>query len=315
MHYKTPILEQNGCVVLRDYDGPGIPEQEYRNLQFIDWKSGGDTNFAPIASATGDMGCGGFWEHGKPDKDGIWNQNAQACPSLVRYVQNIGARFGRVRVIKLWPNTDREEAYRNLHLDDNNRLNPGGEGWVVRAWLELTHCPDSYMILREAKEDAGSERRIPTIRYRQMVIDTERLWHAVSHLGPEPRYALITSLESGPELERWIRSQLPVAAPAAESDWVGLQETCAALVFPQVPSPGPAGTGARHRVGARRPSGWTPRPRRPTRPWRGRADEGRDEGVIALAAQGRPGRASGRSSARVRGRRPAHCHDAGRCRA
>lgn len=221
MHYKLPMLQEKGYIVLNDYQGPAIPEDEFLSLKFLDWKSGGDTNFAPIASAKGHMECGGFWEHGKPDKGGIWTSNQDVCPSLVRYVENIGVNFGRVRVIQLRPYANREEAYRNLHLDDNNRLNPPGEGWVVRSWLELTHCPDSYMVLRDDKDDPATEKRIPTIRYRQMVVDTERLWHVVSHLGPEPRYALITSLESGPALEGWIRSQLPAAQPAVEPDAVG----------------------------------------------------------------------------------------------
>jgi hypothetical protein len=46
-------------------------------------------------------------------------------------------------------------------------------------------------------------------RNRQLVVDSERLWHAAWHPGPEPRYALITSFESGPALERWIANQLP----------------------------------------------------------------------------------------------------------
>lgn len=214
MHKKLPILEETGYVVLKDYDGPEIPESEFRSLEFMDWKSGGDTNFAPLASALGEMECGGFWTHGKPDKDGMWTSNREVAPSLVRYVENIGARYGRVRVIQLRPYASQEEVYKQMHLDDNNRLNPDGEGWVVRAWLELTHCPDSAMILRQDKDDPATESRIPTIKGRQMVIDTERLWHVVSHLGPEPRYALITSLESSPELERWIHSQLPAAEPA-----------------------------------------------------------------------------------------------------
>jgi hypothetical protein len=77
--------------------------------------------------------------------------------------------------------------------------------------LELTDFPESYMILRKDKDDPSTEVRIPTKKNRQIVIDTEAMWHVVSHLGPEPRYALITSLESGPELERWIHSQLPAS--------------------------------------------------------------------------------------------------------
>ncbi|MDP9325621.1 MAG: hypothetical protein M3O87_03690 [Candidatus Dormibacteraeota bacterium] len=212
MHKKLPVLEEKGFVVLKDYDGPEIPESEFRSLEFIDWKSGGDTNFAPIASAFGEMECHGFWDHGKADKDGMWTKNREVCPSLVKYVENIGANFGRVRVIELKPYASREDVLRQMHLDDNNRLNPDGEGWVVRTWLELSDCPDSYMVLREDKDDPSTESRIPTIKNRQVVIDTERLWHVVSHVGSEPRYALITSLESGPELDAWIQSQLPVPA-------------------------------------------------------------------------------------------------------
>ena len=38
----------------------------------------------------------------------------------------------------------------------------------------------------------------------QVVIDTQRLYHAVWHPGPEPRYCLITSYESGPELDAYV---------------------------------------------------------------------------------------------------------------
>ena len=46
----------------------------------------------------------------------------------------------------------------------------------------------------------------------QFVVDSERLWHAVLHDAAtytEPRFALIASFESGPELGSWIGSQLP----------------------------------------------------------------------------------------------------------
>ena len=211
MHPKLDVMNDRGFVVLRDYDGPPIPEQEWMGLEYMDWKSGGDTNFAPIASALGEMECAGFWDHGKSDKDGIWTSNAGICPTLVRYVEQAGARYGRVRIIKLNP-SDEPTALRQLHLDDNNRLNPEGEGWVVRSWLELTDNPDSYMILREDKDDAATESRISLPKGRQVVIDTERLWHVVWHPGPHPRYALITSWESGPALQEWIEQRLPAAA-------------------------------------------------------------------------------------------------------
>jgi hypothetical protein len=207
-HPRLDVMQEKGFVVLRDYDGPSIPDEEFLGLEYMDWKSGGDTNFAPIASARGEMECAGFWDHGKPDKDGIWTSNAAQCPTLVDYVEQAGARYGRVRIIKLNP-SDEATALRQLHLDDNNRLNPEGEGWVVRSWLELTDNPDSYMILREDKDDPSTESRIALPKGRQVVIDTERLWHVVWHPGPHPRYALITSWESGPALQRWIEERLP----------------------------------------------------------------------------------------------------------
>jgi hypothetical protein len=208
-HVKLPMLEDKGFVVLMSY-GKTIPSEEYLTLEYVDWKSGGDTNFAPIASAFGDLECAGFWDHGKADKDGVWTENSTTCPSLVEWTEQVGARYGRVRVIKLEPNTY-EEAVQNLHPDDNNRLNPDGEGFVVRAWLQLTDNPESYMIVRERKDDPSTESRIPLPAGAQFVVDSERLQHAVWHPGPGPRYALIVSFESGEHLERWISSQLEEA--------------------------------------------------------------------------------------------------------
>ena len=207
MHQKLKILEKTGYVVLRDYAGPAVPVSEWESLQYLNWKSGGDTNFAPLASATGALDCRGFWDHGKPDKGGVWTANRDIAPALARYVENIGGNFGRVRVIKLNPSSE-QEALRHLHLDDNNRLNPDGAGWVVRSWLELANTADeTVFILREDKDDPATETRIRLHPGRQLVIDTERLWHVVWHPGPQPRYALITSWESGPVLDGWITSQ------------------------------------------------------------------------------------------------------------
>src|ERR1700726_4731997 len=125
MHRKLDILAEKGYVILRDRPGNPIAPSEWESLEYMDWKSGGDTNFAPIASAKGEMECAGFWDHGKSDKNGIWTKNAEVCPTLVEWTKNVAANYGRVRIIKLNPNTY-EEAVHNLHLDDNNRLNPDG---------------------------------------------------------------------------------------------------------------------------------------------------------------------------------------------
>ena len=133
-----------------------------------------------------------------------------------RYVDGVGANFGRVRIIKLEPQS-REDAIASIHRDDNNRFNPESEGWVVRSWLELTDFPDSYMLLMDTGPDGlpdpATEARVPLHKGARFVVDTQRLWHVVVHPGDAPRYALITSFESGPALERWVddqRAPIPV---------------------------------------------------------------------------------------------------------
>jgi hypothetical protein len=204
MYHKLDSLARDGFAVLRDYQGPAIPRVEWESLEYMDWKSGGDTNFAPLASATGEMDCRGFWDHGKADKNGLWTDNRRLAPSLARYVEEVGGNYGRVRVIKLNP-SDEATALRQLHKDDNNRLNPDGTGWVVRSWLELDDTPgETVFILREDKDDPSTETRIQLHPGMQLIIDTERLYHVVWHPGPRPRYALITSWESDTPIADWI---------------------------------------------------------------------------------------------------------------
>ena len=207
-HERLDVLAETGYVVLRDLEEP-VPEEEYLSLEYMDWKSGGDTNFAPLATADGELDCRGFWKPGdeRPDKGGRWTVNAKRCPTLVRQVEAVGADFGRVRVIKLEPQSY-EEALRSIHRDDNNRFNPEGAGWVVRSWIELTDNPDSFMILMEQGPDGlpdpSTEVRLPLQGGARFVVDTQRLWHVVCHNGDAARYALISSFESGPALGRWI---------------------------------------------------------------------------------------------------------------
>jgi hypothetical protein len=213
-HARIPALADIGFVALRDMPLE-VPAAEWESLEYLDWKSGGDTNFAPIASADGELDCRGFWDKGKTDKDAIWTSNAELAPTLRTYVEGVGANFGRVRIIKLEPQ-DRETAIRSIHRDDNNRFNPDDEGWVVRSWVELTDNPNSYMLLMDNDADGlpdpTTERRVALPSGARFVVDTQRLWHVVVHTGDEPRYALITSFESGPTLEAWIESERAAVA-------------------------------------------------------------------------------------------------------
>ncbi len=207
-------LDSDGLVELSTMP-VDVPAEEWERLEYMDWKSGGDTNFAPLASADGELDCRGFWDKGKTDKDALWTSNAEIAPTLRSYVDGVGANFGRVRVIKLEPQ-DRETAIRSIHRDDNNRFNPDGEGWVVRTWVELTDYPDSYMLLMDNDADGlpdpATERRVPLHKGSRFIVDTQRLWHVVVHPGDAPRYALITSFESSPLLEQWVESERLVSS-------------------------------------------------------------------------------------------------------
>jgi hypothetical protein len=228
MPYITlPVFDESGYVVVDSYD-QGADPREWENLIYVDWKSSGDTRFSPIASAYGAIECDGFWNHTPPktDKDGVWvPENVAIAPQLVARAMEPGANIGRCRVIELQPNTYADAVY-NLHRDDNNRLNPEGTGWIVRAFFNLTDNPDSVMVLREDKDDPATETRIPLPAGAQVVIDTQRLYHAVWHPGSEPRYCLITSYESGPELDAWISERNPVSR--VESAYIDPQEAQAA---------------------------------------------------------------------------------------
>jgi hypothetical protein len=212
-HPRLDVLAARGFVQLTDLPIE-IPAHEYLDLEYMDWKSGGDTNFAPIATADGKLDCRGFWNKGdeRPDKGARFTENAEKCPTIKRYVESVGADFGRVRTIKLEPQ-DHDTAFRSFHRDDNNRFNPETDGWVVRTWTELTDYRDSYMLLMDTGPDGlpdpRTEARLPLHRGARFVIDTQRLWHVVVHNGNGPRYALICSYESGPALDAWITTQLP----------------------------------------------------------------------------------------------------------
>jgi len=207
-HYRMPSLQAaGGCLVLGGYRGPQIAPSEWENLTYTTYASDPATFFAPVTSATGEMELKGFWEHGRPDLDGVWTENARTCPTLAGWVESMGARFGRVQVLRMQPNSLRECRW-GLHLDNNNQGNPTSNGWVVRVWLELTDDPGSTLVVRPAEFDHKKERQVPLPRYRQVVIDSEALYHGGYHAGPRTRYAAIVSVESGPALERWIESQM-----------------------------------------------------------------------------------------------------------
>lgn len=207
-HYRMPALAEAGYRILKPYAGPEIPSSEWTELSYTTYPTDPDTYFAPLTSATGEEILRGFWESGKPDLDGIWTPAAKQAPALVEYVESLNNRYGRVQLIRQQPNSMREARWA-LHLDDNNRLNPETNGWVVRLWVQLTDDPDSCLLLRKQPFDKKGEVRIPLRKYTQIIVDSELMFHCAYHGGSQTRYALITSLESTVHLQEWIESQTP----------------------------------------------------------------------------------------------------------
>jgi hypothetical protein len=205
-HYRMPMLERaGGWMRLSKYDGPEIPPSEWEDLTYTTYASDPTTFFAPITSANGEIELKGFWEYGKPDLEGVFTQNAEKCPTIVKWVESIGARFGRVQLLRMSANTMRECRW-GLHLDNNNQGNPETNGWVVRVWFELTDDPSSALVVRPSEFDRKREVTIGLPKYQQAVVDSECLWHGGHHASDHTRYAVIASVESGPALERWIQS-------------------------------------------------------------------------------------------------------------
>jgi hypothetical protein len=66
-HSRLKVLAATGVVRLRN--APDVcPEGEWLALDYLDWKSGGDTHFAPLASVDGEMNCVGFSSRRRADK-------------------------------------------------------------------------------------------------------------------------------------------------------------------------------------------------------------------------------------------------------
>ena len=215
-HYRMPKLQANGGYLpLKKYDGPEIPREEYENLTYTTYSTDDRTTFAPITSCTGEIELKGFESYGKPDLDGVWTENAKKCPTIVKYVESIGARFGRVQLLKMKPNTMREARW-GLHLDNNNAANnPDENGWVVRAWLELTDDDSSALVVRRDQFSRSSEVSIPLPKYQQAVVDSEFLYHGGYHHGPGIRYALITQRGERARAREVGRLAAAAVAPAA----------------------------------------------------------------------------------------------------
>jgi hypothetical protein len=208
-HYRCPLVQAGlGLVTLRRYEGPQIPAAEWESLEYTTYPSDPCTYFAPITSPTGMVEMIGAREAGKEELDCVPTPNAGKCPTIMKWLESIGVRYGRVQLLRMKPNTLRECRW-GLHQDNNNLVNPPANGWIVRIWHELTDDSTSTLLVRQGEFDRRSEAQVALPQGQQVVVDSERLWHGGFHAGSRTRYALIASVESSPALNDWIQSQLP----------------------------------------------------------------------------------------------------------
>jgi hypothetical protein len=208
-HYRAPLVEAGGGYVqLKKYAGPEIPASEWESLEYTTYKSDPNTFFAPITSPSGKIEMIGAQEVGKEELECIPTPNAEKCPTIMAWLESIGAQYGRVQLLRMTPNTIRECRW-GLHQDNNNLVNPDTNGWIVRVWHEFTDDSTSRLLVRSEHFNRKTEYQIPLPAGQQAVVDSERLWHGGAHSGTHTRYALIASFASSPELNDWIKSQLP----------------------------------------------------------------------------------------------------------
>ena len=122
----------------------------------------------------------------------------------------------------------------------------------MRGFFNLTDDKDSFFVLRENRTDPSVEYRIALPAGAQLIVDTQRLWHAATHVGTEPRYCLITSWTSGPELDAYIEKYNGVNNGRERR---GRRRTCSTPATPSRPArmpPAPRTTRPRARSRSRR---------------------------------------------------------------
>jgi hypothetical protein len=126
-----------------------VPEREYLDLEYMDWKSGGDTNFAPIATADGQLDCRGFWNKGdeRPDKGARFTTQRGEVPDARREVERSAPTSAACASSSSSrrTTTPRSAASTATTTTASTRR----RRWVVRTWLELTDFPESYMLLMD----------------------------------------------------------------------------------------------------------------------------------------------------------------------
>ena len=196
---QMPVLEEKGFVVLDSY-GDLVDSREWQSLEYVDWKSSGDTRFAPSPAPTAISSATASGTSIHPSRTRMASgltpkpRSRRPSPGAHRNPAPTSAAAASSNSSRI-PTPTRSTTRTSTTTTAST---PDGEGWIVRCFMQLTHNPNSYMVLREDINDPRTETRIALPAELQLVVDSERMWHSVWHQGPEPRYCLITSYDRVP---------------------------------------------------------------------------------------------------------------------
>jgi hypothetical protein len=122
-----------GYLVLDSYRGPDIPKLEWESLTYLTEGVDPKTFFAPITSATGKLELEPFW-YGKPDLDRVWAENASRCPTIVSWIESIGARFGRVQLLRMSPTRSATVAFACIWIPTTEATRSPTAGSCACGW-------------------------------------------------------------------------------------------------------------------------------------------------------------------------------------
>jgi len=157
-YIKSAALEETGYVVLDRYNQELDP-QEWLDIEYNDWKSSGDTRFAPLASAFGEIECNGFWNHKPPrtDKDGVWIDSQVAkAPNLTRRAQEPGANLylQAVQDIRIGGRQSNALYQFTLQADELSEL----RAWEPRIRHRLSELPELVDVNTDQQDKGEADR-------------------------------------------------------------------------------------------------------------------------------------------------------------
>jgi len=210
---RTPrvgALERARLRDLRDLARPD-PGVRVPRLEYMDWKSGGDTNFAPSPRRR-ELDCRGFWKPGEERPTGgrfTSNCGPSARRSSPR-LESSAPTSAAVRVIKLEPQATTTHSARSTATTQPLQPADPTAGSFARGssspTIPTASCAHGTGPGRSPRsDDRGARPVAPRFALRRRHATPV---HVVCHTGDAPATRSSPARER-PALEAWIASELP----------------------------------------------------------------------------------------------------------